>query len=385
MLRTSEERFRAITGAANDAIIMADNDGNILYWNKAAEKILGFAPEEVIERNIAEIIIPDRFREDHIKGYKKLKDPRQAPVIGKTIELAAIRKDGTEIPIELSLSAARIKDKFHAVGIVRDITERKRIEDELKKSNTELKKTLDELNKSHTLLMSQDKLASIGTLAAGVTHEILNPLNIIGTIVQVMQLEKAPDGIKENLNDIMIQVNRAAKITNNLRMFSHHKKAELKSIDIHALFDSIASLQEHDLNLNNIIIDREFDDTEPLIEADEDQLAQVFLNLLNNAKDAMKGRSNNVITISTKAIDEMVEIRFSDNGPGIPREIIGKIFDPFFTTKDPGQGTGLGLSLVYSIIENHGGNIMVNPEKKDGAEFIITLPVKHSSAPVRKT
>ena len=225
-------------------------------------------------------------------------------------------------------------------------------------------------------MVRQEKLASIGTLASGVAHEMLNPLNIIGTIAQVMQLEEnLPESLKGNIDDILQQIRRATKITNNLRMFSHsHEQAkEIRPVNMNDLFDQTLTLLEHDIHLESIVIERDFDHNLPLIEADEDQLAQVFVNLLNNARGAMQGKDKKV-TIKTRSTDNGVKIVIMDNGMGIPKKYIDKIFDPFFTTKDPGRGTGLGLSIVYSIIENHGGTIQAQSEEGKGTTLTIQLP-----------
>jgi PAS domain S-box-containing protein len=254
-----------------------------------------------------------------------------------------------------------------------DITERKKSEQALRASKDALQKALDNLQVAQQVAIRQEKLASIGTLASGVAHEILNPLNIIGTLAQVMQLEKIPASMRKNLDEMLAQIKRATKITNNLRTFSHQHAFEVRMIDVHALFDKTAALLEHDLNLDNVRVERHYAHDLPFIEADEDQLAQVFLNLVSNARDAMSADDKRII-IETRPKDDGVEIRFSDTGVGIGPGEIGKIFDPFFTTKDPGRGTGLGLWIVYSIIENHCGTIRVESEKGKGAQFVIFLP-----------
>jgi len=254
-----------------------------------------------------------------------------------------------------------------------DITERKKAEQALRDSKDELQKALDNLQVAQQVAIRQEKLASIGTLASGVAHEILNPLNIIGTLAQVMQLEKISPGMRNNLDEMLLQIKRATKITNSLRTFSHQHAFEVRLVDVHALFDKTAALLEHDLNLDNVRVERHYAQDLPRIEADEDQLAQVFLNLVSNARDAMSSGEKRII-IETRPKDDGVEIRFSDTGAGIDPAEIGKIFDPFFTTKDPGHGTGLGLWIVYSIIENHCGTIRVESEKGKGARFVIFLP-----------
>ena len=255
-----------------------------------------------------------------------------------------------------------------------DITERKKAEQALRDSKDALQKALDNLQVTQQVAIRQEKLASIGTLASGVAHEILNPLNIIGTLAQIMQLEKIPASMRENLDEMLSQIKRATKITNNLRSFSHQHAFEVSLVDVHTLFDKTAALLEHDLKLDNVRVERHYAQDLPRIEADGDQLAQVFINLVSNARDAMAASGDKRIIVETRPKDDGVEICFSDTGFGIGQDEIGKIFDPFFTTKDPGRGTGLGLWIVYSIIENHCGTIRVESEKGKGARFVIFLP-----------
>lgn len=254
-----------------------------------------------------------------------------------------------------------------------DITERKKAEQALQDSKDALQKALDNLQVAQQVAIHQEKLASIGTLASGVAHEILNPLNIIGTLAQVMQLEKIPASMRENLDEMLNQIKRATKITNNLRTFSHQHDFEVSMVDVHALFDKTIALLEYDLNLDNVRVERHYDPDLPRIEADEDQLAQVFLNLVSNARDAMSSGDKRII-IETRSTYDGIEIRFTDTGVGIVPAEIAKIFDPFFTTKDPGRGTGLGLWIVYSIIERHCGTIRAESKKGKGAQFVIFLP-----------
>ncbi|MBI5179658.1 MAG: HAMP domain-containing protein [Nitrospinae bacterium] len=223
-------------------------------------------------------------------------------------------------------------------------------------------------------LLRQEKMASLGTLSAGVTHEILNPLNIIGTDVQLMQMDRHPPEVMERLDAIMRQIQRATKIVNALRVFAHPHKPENRLVDLHGLTDRTLLLLEHDLQLDNIMIERNFAFGVPLVWADEDKLAQVFLNILNNARDALRGRPDGKVTITTNATAGKVSVSFADNGPGIPPDMIAKVFDPFFTTKEPGKGTGLGLSIASSLIEEMGGKMTVGGACGSGAVFMLELP-----------
>ncbi|MBI3793381.1 MAG: PAS domain S-box protein [Nitrospinae bacterium] len=287
-----------------------------------------------------------------------------------------IRPDGQERVIHDKLEVISYADgkPVKITGVNVDITERKRYERKLEIANDDLKSALEEIQRGREFLMRSEKLASVGTLAAGVAHEILNPLNIISTVTQLMLMDERRGRFHDNLKEIMLQVGRASKITNNLRMFAREKKFDLGPVDVNALFDHTAGLVEHDMSLDNIFIERRYDSDISLVMADSDQLAQVFLNLLTNARDALKPGRGGVITVSTKATDDGVEFTMRDNGPGIPPDVMDRIFDPFFTTKEPGEGTGLGLAISHRIIENHRGTITVESVDNAGASFKIFLP-----------
>ncbi len=374
-LMESESRASAIMQSANDAIITANSSGKIVFWNQAAKNMFGYAEEEILGKPLT-MLIPERHREAHEIGLERAASGGEFHLVGKTVEVEGMRKNGSKFPLSLSLSSWLLREERFFSAILQDISERKERENALKKTNEQLKATLDKLGQAQELLVRSEKLASLGTLSAGVAHEILNPLNIINGLVQMMKRKTpAPEDLKKNLEEIMRQVSRTAKITDNLRAFARKREGEVKPVDLHALFENTLTLLEHHLNLENIQVEKLYNKDLPLIKADEDQLSQVFLNLLNNAKDAMQGGARNAIILQTKVLKDEIEIRFSDTGPGIPKEFLGKIFDPFFTTKVPGKGTGLGLSITNTIIENHEGTLRVESAEGKGTTFVITLPV----------
>lgn len=357
-LAESEEKFRNISTSAQDAIIMAGDEGKVSYCNDATQRIFGYSKEETIGKTVHELIIPKRYHNDHLKGYGRFLKTGQGNFIGATAELAAVRKDGTEFPIELSLSGVKIKDKWNAIGIIRDITKRKDIEEQL---------------------MMSYKMASLGRLTAGVFHEVLNPLNIISSYAQLL-LTEAEKGSKteKDLKKIREEVDRIVKITDGLLRFARKGDLEVGEVKVNSLLEKTISIVEPDMKLDNIKFIKKLEGKLPGITASSDELRQVFLNLITNAKDTMP--EGGTLTISTQSIKKrgrlFIRIEFADTGCGIASENISRVFDPFFTTKEEGKGTGLGLSTSYGIIDNHGGIISVESEKGKGATFIIDLPVK---------
>jgi len=269
------------------------------------------------------------------------------------------------------------------------IVQKKKYEQSLRESNEELTRTVDKLKNMQTMLIRSEKLASLGSISAGVAHEIKNPLNIISANVQlIMTDDNLSIQTRKSCNAILKQVHRTAKITDNLREFARERKPETVRLEVHELINKTVALVEYEMNVGNIITERKFCPAPIYIKADPDQLAQVFLNLVNNACDSIAeyrdtvandapeaNSADNRLTIGTEVDNGNVRISFKDTGAGMTEDVIGKIFDPFYTTKAEGKGTGLGLSISYGIIENHGGRISVNSEVGKGSVFTVILPI----------
>ncbi len=386
-LKESEEKFQSMASAASDAVISIDGNGVIKYWNPAAERILGYQSNDMMGRGIG-TIIPDKYSENYRNGLKQFYETGFGNILGKSVEVTALRKDGVEIPVELAVSGFRLGGAWHSVGIMRDITERKQWETSLKKTNLQLQESLEELKKSQNMLIRNEKLAALGQLSAGVAHEIKNPLNIISTSVQLLMLDEnlAPE-TGDIYKTIMEQIARAVKITENLRDFARQRRPEIAEIDINPFLDKTIALVEYEFRLDNINFIRDFYPAPIIVKGDKDQLAQVFLNFINNGADSMKEKQLRVgreklrkegwkgdLTIKTTHDKSWVYISFIDTGNGMSHEVRKRAFDPFFTTKEEGKGTGLGLSIAMGIIENHGGAILLETAEGKGCDFTIKLP-----------
>lgn len=260
----------------------------------------------------------------------------------------------------------------------------------------EIQKKTTEIMKAHEQLINAEKLASLGRMAAGVAHELNSPLTGIVTFAHLM-LKRIPPENKQDREDLEIiieQANRCSKIIKGLLGFSRKATAERVEINMNTLLDSTIAMVRNQAKFHNIKFVLNFDESLPLVHVDPNQMQQVFLNMLINAADAMNERGQ--ITIATRTVvgqeetpwfkmghpqegKKFIEIEFTDTGPGIPEEYMGKIFEPFFTTKPVGKGTGLGLAVSYGIIKRHGGNITVRSEPGKGASFFIRLPVEEYS------
>ncbi|MBI3600498.1 MAG: PAS domain S-box protein [Nitrospinae bacterium] len=365
-LKISEERYRGLVETSTDAIISVNEAREIIQWNDSASKIFGYSKYEIMGKLI-DIIIPEDYRNKHIEGFKRHIETGEGKAIGKTIELEGLRKDGFIVPIELSLSELKTGNSYIFTGIIRDLTERKQVEHEM---------------------MRQEKLAGMGQLAAGVAHEIKNPLNIISGNIQILDMEENDPEKKKIYKTVAQQIDRSVKIIDNLLDFARKRKHEIKDININTLLEKTIMLVEYEMRTENILFVRDFQKDLPMIKGDSDQIAQVFLNLINNARDSMNEKQKRIksgklkaegwkgeIGITTKKTDNMTEIAFADTGLGIPEDKMANIFKPFFTTKAEGKGTGLGLSIAKDIIEKHGGKIELENKVGEGAKFIIKLPL----------
>lgn len=273
------------------------------------------------------------------------------------------------------------RDKAVAVvqGLAREeyclpylLGESKKIYNQLEKSHRELQVSHQELEQAQAQLIRTEKLASIGQLAAGVAHEINNPLGTILIYSHLLQKSLEPDDPrKEDIALVISEANRAKEIVQGLLSFAREKKLRASEININDILDEVLSLVVNQSLFHNIKIKKSFDQDPQAIVADETQLKQVFLNIILNAAQAMEG--NGKLTISTVFDKKQIKVKIADTGPGIPPEVMGKLFSPFFTTKE--KGTGLGLAISYGIIEHHQGKIDVETDLGKGSTFIVTLPV----------
>jgi two-component system NtrC family sensor kinase len=232
------------------------------------------------------------------------------------------------------------------------------------------------LREAQTHLLQTEKLASLGKLAAGVAHEINNPLGGILIYSHLLLEDIDKDSpYYANLEKIVKETTRCKDIVKGLLEFARPKEPEATSTNVNELLDKSLSLVGSQSLFQNIRVEKQYAPDLPLIVADSAQLQQVFMNIILNAADAMRGEGSLKLSTSLDADGRNISIVFSDTGPGIKEEDMKKIFDPFFTTKEVGQGTGLGLSISYSIIRKHQGTIDVQSALGKGATFIVTLPV----------
>ena len=233
-----------------------------------------------------------------------------------------------------------------------------------------------ERKKMQIQLIAQDRLATIGQMVSGVAHEINNPLTSVIGFSDLLLQRDLPSDVKGDLKIVNDEAHRTSKIVKGLLTFARKQPEKKEPVDINAQVKIIIELSKHRHKINNIQVNTDYAEDLPQITANGSQLQQVFLNIVMNAEQAMleaHGKGN--LTISSERVGDIVKTRFTDDGPGISPENLGKLFTPFFTTKEVGKGTGLGLSICHGIITEHGGRIYAESEPGKGATFIIELPV----------
>ncbi len=359
----SEARFRAIMETATEGVVAADEEGRVEYANPAAEQMFGYSEDELVGKTLLDLM-PERFHQAHVHGLAQYVTTGIAKMVGRTVEVMGRRRDGSEFPIDLSLGTWTSQGRVHFAGIMRDVTERKKVEAQL---------------------LVADRMVAVGTLSAGVAHEINNPLAaIIGNLDLAMRdLADLLDDhgelvnllrIREELVDARDAADRVRKIVRDLRVFSRGEDEQPGPVDVEHVMESTLRMAWNEIRHRARLV-KQYAGVPP-VEASEARLGQVFLNLIMNAAQAMTEdrAATNEIRITTAVDKERVVIEVADTGSGIPPDVMKRLFTPFVTTKPVGVGTGLGLSICHRIVTSFGGEISVDSKVGKGTKFRIALP-----------
>lgn len=232
---------------------------------------------------------------------------------------------------------------------------------------------IESLRQVNERLMRADKLAAMGTLAAGVAHEVNNPLASISSLVQMMRSENGSEETHERLDLIQTQIQRITQVTRDLTDFARARPEAKAAVSINEVIETALRLAEFDSTFQKLKITKDLSDELVRLPADANQLQQVFLNIFLNARDAMPDGGE--LSVRTRNGDGEVSVEISDTGIGINSDNAKQVFDPFFTTKQPGKGTGLGLAVCYGIVTAHGGRLELKQNESGGATFVVKLPV----------
>jgi PAS domain S-box-containing protein len=366
-LRHSEERFRSLAESANDAIVSADSDGLILSWNRSAETIFGYTEKEVIGMPLT-LLMPHRYREAHQQGMQRMRDGGETRVIGKTIELNGLKKDGTEFALELSLAAWKIGDSRYFSGIIRDITTRKKAEEELAQRVQELACSNAELQR----------------FAYVASHDLQEPLRMVTSYTQLLasrynaKLGPEADYFMTYIVDGARRMERLIHDILEYSLFDANKKAP-KPIDCEEVLTSALKNLETTIQESGATITH---DTLPTIQAISTQLVQVFQNLIGNAikfsKDAPRIHISAERSAEVPGNPEQWVFSVRDNGIGIHPDDSDQIFEVFrrLHQRHEYPGTGIGLASCKKVIEGHSGRIWVTSQHGQGSTFFFSIPSK---------
>jgi PAS domain S-box-containing protein len=367
-LRMSEATAHAVLESASEGIILIGPAGRMALVNAAAERLFGYARSELLGQPL-EMLLPERIRGTHVAHRTDyFAEPRVRPM-GIGLDLSGRRKDGSEFPVEISLSHVESPDGGIAMAFITDISERKRVE--------------EQLEHQREVLYQNEKLTALGTMAAGIAHEMNNPLGIITTRIEVMLLDAEqqtlPAQVLEDLQVLHRASQRVARIAASLRSFARHTPDERVPLDLNAVVEASLQLVRKPLEADNIKIVARLQPALAPILGDAATLHQVLMNLLTNAREAMPNGGQISIETAPAERPGWIRLLVADTGAGIPAEDVSRIFDPFFTTKR--TGTGLGLSVTYGIIQEHGGTVDVQSRPGAGTTFILSFPTTSPAGP----
>ena len=353
-LSDSEQQFRLVVEAAPNGMLLVDERGTIVMVNASALRQFGYERKELLDQSV-EMLIPGPSRSDHRQHRAGFSKAPQTRSMGGGRELFGLRKDGSEIPVEIGLTPIQLATGMGVLASIVDISERKRLEMQLRRA---------------------ERLAELGTLASGMAHEIGTPMNVILGRAEYLLQRTADEGMKKGLATIVTQVERITKVMNQLLAFARRRTPERGAVDFGEIVDDTLEMFEERIAHSRITVEKVIEANMPTVCADRDQLIQVLINLVMNSIHAMPEGGR--LSLSLDRETSHMRLGVSDTGHGMSEEICSRVFEPFFTTKEFGKGTGLGLTVVKGIIEEHGGTISVESAVDKGTTFWIRLPLEEA-------
>ena len=353
-------KFKTITDGANYGIAMINTEeGTFIYTNNTFNKMHGYTTNELIGSHFSTV-----FTKEQLEEAVNLREHLLSTGEQKTVELWRKKKDGTVFPTmtrSIVVKDDKGKSLFLTASVI-DITEPKQAEEKETRLQQELNLT------SH--------LASVGQMAAGIAHEINNPLTGVIGFSDLLMKKDIPEDIRKDVNIIYDGAQRVANIVSRMLTYARHSKPERISINVNELVETTLALRAYEMETSNIKVTTQLDPDLPMTMADAGQLQQVFLNIMMNAETEMiQAHGGGNLAVETEKLDNTLRITFKDDGPGIIKKNLERIFEPFFSTREVGQGAGLGLGVCYGIITQHGGKIYAKSKSGKGATFIVELPI----------
>lgn len=400
-LRASERRFRLLAENMSDFVTLHDTAGQMVYASPSIERLFGYTTAEIATVPQAEFFHPDDFPV-LFDAAMQLYQARQPEA---RVEIRMHPRAGEYLWAEsrLSLVTDEQGEVVQILNVSRDVTERRRLEEglrqsrdelelrvaertaelqasneHLRRSKAELETLLHQRERMQAQLIHTEKMMALGRLVGSIAHEINNPIQAVIGCLSLVQMEQAgaqrPEKIERYLNIVQVETERIATIVRRMRDFYRPAQPGVQPVNLHEVLQTVLELSNKQLQHSHVDVAREWDESLPAVQANPDELKQVFLNLILNAVDAMP--NGGVLRLASSAAQlgtrSAVALEFTDTGEGIPADLLPRMFEPFFTTKN--SGSGLGLSISYGIIEAHGGKITVESDPDWGTTFTILLP-----------
>jgi PAS domain S-box-containing protein len=379
-LRLSEDRFRQLLDLAPDAILGVDGRGVIILANALCESTFGYTRDEMAGRPV-EMLVPAIHREHHHEHRRAYMASPSLRPMGVGRDLSALRRDGTEFPVTVTLSTIETEDGTVVLAAVHDLTDR--VYAERERAELEIR------------LQQAQRIESVGQLAGGVAHDFNNLLAVILNYTMFVAEKVDDDETLRDLEQIRIAAERGADLTRQLLLFSRLKPSVPEPVDLGVALTEVGELLRRTIG-EHVALDIRPASDSAVVQGDRGKLEQVLVNLIVNARDAMPDGGR--ITVDTARIHvvddgldwpgldlspgEYVCLRVTDTGQGMDQDVLARAFEPFFTTKPRGQGTGLGLATVYGIVSEAGGQVKIYSERGAGTTVSVYLPAAYVSAPV---
>lgn len=366
-VQEGEAQKSAVLESVPDAVVTIDETGRVLEFNPAAERIFGYRRQEAIGSRLDDLVIPTAVREQYRLGLGERLATGRGTLLGRRTELTAVRKDGSELPVELTVTGVDYEAATMFTAVLRDLTERKKSEEHARQQQAEL---------AHAL-----RVATMGEMAAELAHEISQPLGSIisfakGLAMRLRSGRGETEDLAEAAESIAAEANRAAEVLRRQRDFVRRSAPRRESSDLNRLVREAAHLVEPDARRSNVAIRLALDSALPPLSIDAVQIEQVILNLLRNGLEAIApiGRpGENELLIQTSVQNGNALVAVRDTGVGLPPDSEKKIFKRFYSTK--ADGLGMGLSISRSIVEEHGGSLQASANRDRGSTFTVALPV----------
>lgn len=360
----TEARLASVFDTAADGMVIINDRGQVLAFNKACERLFGYEASDLLGRNVSRIM-PKNHAEAHDHYVQNYLETGEKKIIGIGREVQARHKDGTVFPIELSVGEAATPCGRQFIGILRDLRSRRQMEDRLAKTQAQL--------------LHMTRISALDEMGAAIAHELNQPLTAVLLYLQSVSRKTRTDGsldplVRDVIEKAVREAERAGEIIQRMRQLVEKKAPERQTVEVEDLVGTCLEMAELGVGNTEAFLEAEIEPDLPQLKADPVQIRQILINLLRNAREAVADRQDRKVVLSVCRNADWLEFRVTDNGPGVPRELVEGLFRAFTGAKH--KGVGLGLAISRSIAQNHGGDLKLEDGPQgSGACFVLTLPL----------